>query len=108
MAESKLTGFTPEEIEHCKASMSKPAPMEALALIASGRVVIELSRDRRNVSIIELDGRRLKDPDHPEDMSRTLGLSGAWPLYRAGMINEYGVVTEAGRAALQLQGGSEQ
>lgn len=89
--------FTDEEIAKCKAAMSKPGPISALQLIASGRVLVEISRDRRDVLIDSLDGRPVRDPDHPD---RKMGIAGAWPLYRAGMIDEFGLVTEAGRAHL--------
>lgn len=88
--------FTEEEIAHCKAAMEKPAPLNALALIASGRAVVSLSKDRRDVVINELDGKRVRDPDYPDDEHRVCGLAGAWPLYRAGMIDDFGVVTQAG------------
>lgn len=94
-----MAAFTPEEVEHCKASMSKPAPQQALALIASGRLVVELSDDRRNVILDSIDGRKVRDEDYPGE-DRKCGLSGAWPLYRAGMIDTFGVVTPEGRAFL--------
>ncbi|WJS87277.1 hypothetical protein [Paracoccus sp. TOH] len=89
--------FTADEIDHCKAAMSKPAPLEALKLIASGRAIVELTPDRRDLYIDSLDGRPVRDPEFPD---RKMLLSGAWPLYRAGMIDEFGLVTPAGRAAL--------
>lgn len=89
--------MTPEEITRCKEAMRKPAPMQALQLIASGRVVIEVARGGRDVRIDELDGRPIRDPEHPD---RKMGLAGAWALYGAGMIDQYGVITPAGRAAL--------
>lgn len=92
--------FTPEEIERCKEAMSKPAPMGALRLIASGRAVIELASNRRDVLVSTIDGKPVRDPDYPDDPSRRMGLAGAWPLYRAGMIDQFGCVTEAGRELL--------
>jgi len=88
--------YTAEELARCKAAMSKPAPLEALRLIASGRLIVELSRDRRDVLIDQVDGRMVRDgaPD------RKMFLGGAWPLYRAGMISAFGVVTEEGRRDL--------
>lgn len=98
-----VQSFTPEEIALCKAAMSKPAPLEALRLIASGRLIIELSRDGRDVLIDQVDGRHVRDgsPD------RKMFLGGAWPLYRAGMINAYGVITEEGRRTLDQNRGGE-
>lgn len=95
--------FSDEEVAKCVEAMSKPSPLQALATIASGRVLIELSKDRRNVCIIALDGKRVRDPDYPNDPSRKIGLAGAWPLYRAGMIDEYGVITPAGLALLNAE-----
>lgn len=88
------------DVERCKAAMSKPGPMNALALIASGRVEVELYGPDRDVHIVTLDGKRVRDPEFPNDASRKMGLAGGWPLYRAGMIDQFGVVTPAGRAAL--------
>ncbi|MCY0148301.1 hypothetical protein OEG84_11415 [Hoeflea sp. G2-23] len=90
--------FTDEEIAHAKAAMKKPAPVGALRLIASGRAVVSLSKDGRDVLMEEIDGRKVRDPDHPD---QKMGLAGAWPLFRAGMIDQFGVVTEAGRAVLE-------
>lgn len=89
--------FTADEIAQCEAAMRKPAPLRALALIASGRVVIEISPDGRNVLLDEYDGQRFRDPEHPD---RKMGLAGAWPLFGAGMIDRFGVVTPAGLATL--------
>ncbi|RWR14235.1 hypothetical protein [Paenirhodobacter populi] len=92
--------FTPDEIDECRAAMMKPAPIGALALIASGRAVVELSDDRRNVYLDELDGRKMRDRGHK------LSISGAWPLYRAGMIDDSCRVTDAGRKLLAaVEGG---
>ncbi len=98
-----IESFSAEEIDRCREAMAKPAPRQALALIASGRVIVELSKDRRAVLVVEFDGEKVRDPDYPED--RECGLSGAWPLYRAGMIDEFGVVTLAGRQLL-AEGGA--
>lgn len=95
--------FTTEEIAQCEEAMQKPAPLRALALIASGRVVIEISPDGRNVLLDEYDGQRFRDPEHPE---RKMGLAGAWPLLGAGMIDRFGVVTAAGRATLAAHRGA--
>ncbi|CAH0343677.1 hypothetical protein [Rhizobium sp. CECT 9324] len=89
--------FTEEEIALCRDAMAKPAPIDALRLIASGRVLIELTKDRRDVYIDSIDGRLVRDPDH---LDRKMLLSGAWPLYRAGMIDDFGIITEHGRALL--------
>ncbi|MDF2994520.1 MAG: hypothetical protein K0R27_157 [Xanthobacteraceae bacterium] len=76
--------------------MSKPAPLAALELIASGRVLIEVTRDG-DVAIDRFDGRVVRDDEHPGEKMR---LAGGWPLYKAGMIDDFGLVTDAGRAAL--------
>lgn len=91
--------FSPDEIERCKAAMRKPYPRGVLRLIASGRGLFELTPDRCDVMIVELDGREIRDPDHPE--VRGMSMAGAWPLYRAGMIDEFCLVTDAGRRVLQ-------
>lgn len=93
--------FTEEEMDKCRAAMAKPAPLDALRLIASGRVLIELTKDKRDVYIDSLDGRLVRDPEHPD---RKMLLSGAWPLYRAGMIDDFGVITDEGRARLAQLG----
>lgn len=80
------TDFTPEEIEKCKAAMSKPAPRQALEAIAGG-ILVELTKDRRDM-LVTYRGERMF-------------LGGAWPLYRAGMVDEFGCVTDAGHAYLQ-------
>jgi len=96
--------FSPDEIARCVDAMAKPAPMEALRLIASGRVIIEVTQDGRDVMIDSYDGKPIRDPDFPD---RKMGLSGAWPLYRAGMIDRFGLVTDAGRATLSASGGEQ-
>lgn len=92
---------TPEEIERCRAAMSKPAPREALALIASGRLVFEIEKSG-DIMIDTLDGKKLRDPD----TGRKMGLSGAWPLYRAGMIDQFGRITDAGQELLAAERGN--
>lgn len=87
--------FTDQEIERAKAAMAKPGPLNALALIASGRAVIEISKSGRDVLIVELDGRRVKDPDYPDDPARKCGLAGGWALIPAGMLDEFGCLTKA-------------
>lgn len=89
--------FTPEEIAHCRAAMAKPAPLQALRLIASGRVIVEVSEDGRQVLLDECDGERIRDTDRP---GHKMVLAGAWPLYRAGVIDRFGIVTPEGRASL--------
>lgn len=96
--------FSSEEIRKCVDAMAKPAPLDALRLIASGRVLVEVTHDGRDVLIDSLDGRPVRDPEFPD---RKMGLSGAWPLYRAGMIDRFGLVTDAGRDALKAFGGGE-
>jgi hypothetical protein len=76
--------------------MLKPAPRDALALIASGRVLIEVAEDG-SVTLDQLDGQPIRDPEFPD---RKMGLAGSWPLLKAGMIDRYGLVTDAGRALL--------
>ena len=92
-----MPSFTDDEIEHCKAAMAKPAPLDALRLIASGRVLIDVANEGRDIYVDSLDGHPMRDPDNP---GRKMLLSGAWPLHRAGMIDDFGVVTEEGRAFL--------
>ncbi len=89
---------TPEHINRCMEAMSKPAPRSALRLIASGRVIVEVAGDGY-VYIDRFDGKKIRDTDHPGE-DRKMGLAGAWPLFHAGMIDRFGVVTEAGRALL--------
>lgn len=89
--------FTEEEIAHCKEAMAKPAPLQALRLIASGRAIVEMTEDRRDLYIESIDGETMRDPDHP---NRKMLLSGAWPLFRAGMIDQFCMVTAEGRAAI--------
>lgn len=91
--------LTEEHVQHCKAAMQKPAPIQALRLIASGRAIIEVAPDG-DVLIDCFDGKRVRDPDHPDCK---MGLAGAWPLYAAGMIDQFGVITDAGRATLKEQ-----
>lgn len=95
-----MTEFTAEEIARCVEAMAKPAPLDALRMIASGRLVVQLTHDRRDLLVAAWDGKLPRDPDHPDDPSRRMFLSGGWPLYRAGMIDAGGVVTDAGRALL--------
>lgn len=93
--------FTDKEIQECESAMSKPAPIRALELIASGEALVSLSKDGRVVYIETYRGKRISDPDFPE---RKMALSGAWPLYRAGMIDQYGCVTKAGHNLINQQG----
>ncbi|CAO4133488.1 hypothetical protein [Methylorubrum extorquens] len=88
--------ITAEHISRCKEAMSKPAPIQALRLIASGRASIEVTASG-DVLMDRFDGKRVRDPDHPDCK---MGLAGAWPLLHAGMIDRFGVVTDAGRALL--------
>lgn len=96
--------FTPDEIQKCVDAMAKPGPIDALKLIASGRAIIEISRDGRDVVLDSIDGKPVRDPDFPE---RKMGLAGAWPLYRAGMIDRFGLLTAAGHATIKSKGGAE-
>lgn len=88
-----MTIFTAEEIEECNQAMSDQESIDALELIASGRLKIELTEDKRDVLIDKIDGKNLRDPYFP---SQKMQLNGAWPLYRAGMIDDNGNVTQAG------------
>ncbi|GBR54331.1 MULTISPECIES: hypothetical protein [Acetobacter] len=92
------TEFSKEEVEKCVQAMSRTACIEALELIASGFVIIELTSDRRDVYIDRLHGVEVRDPDNP---CRKMLMSGAWPLFRAGMINQFGTVTPAGMKLLK-------
>ncbi|WP_322895204.1 MULTISPECIES: hypothetical protein [unclassified Yoonia] len=86
--------FTAERIAHCQAAMSKPAPRQALAFLASGRATVEI--DQAGYILIDtVDGQSLRDN------GRKMGLSGAWPLLAAGMVDQSGCVTDAGRELLQ-------
>lgn len=87
--------FAPEEVKRCLDAMAKPAPQQALALIASGRLVFEFDSSW-DVLIDSLDGKAVRDPE----TGRKMGLSGAWPLYRAGMLDHFGRVTDAGKQLL--------
>ena len=78
-------------------AMNKPAPRQALAMIASGRVKVMLGRDLY-VYLDEIDGQKIRD------RGRMMSIAGSWPLYRAGMIDERCAITEAGRALLDQVG----
>lgn len=91
--------FSDAEIERCKAAMGKPAPREALALIASSRVAVELSSDGRDVYLDQLDGMPVRDRGHK------MSISGAWPLFRAGMIDVDCKVTDAGQQLINAVDG---
>jgi hypothetical protein len=93
---SKPDSITQDALARCVAAMSKPAPRDALALIASGRVTVEVRSDG-DCYLDTLNGKRVRDPGHPDMM---MPIAGAWPLFRAGMIDQFGVVTDAGRALL--------
>lgn len=89
--------YTEEEIARCREAMSKKGPQEALRLIASGRVIIDLTADGRDIYVESFDGRKVRDPDFPD---RRMTMAGGWPLFIAGMIDEFGIITAAGRKAL--------
>lgn len=91
--------YTPDEINACQAAMSKPAPIEALMLLASGRVVAHISDDGRQVFLDTLDGQKIRDRGHK------MSIAGAWPLYIAGMIDENCALTDAGHATLASAAG---
>ena len=94
--------FSAAEIARCKAAMGKPAPRGALVLIASSRVVVELSSDGRDVYLDQLDGMPLRHNGHK------MLISGAWPLFRAGMIDVDCKVTDAGQQLIDaIDGGAE-
>lgn len=89
--------FTDDEISLCINAMDKPAPRQALELIASGRIIVSLSKDRREVYVETYNGELVRDPDFPD---RKMGMAGAWPLFRAGMIDQFGCITQKGRDLL--------
>lgn len=89
--------WTAEEVERCKAAMALPAPIKALADIASGAIVVSLTKDGRDCYVEDFNGRPWRDPEFPD---RKGLLAGAWPLRRAGMIDDFGCVTEEGRRLL--------
>lgn len=93
-----MSAFTEAEIASAKAALDKPAPMDALRMVASGRGLFQLTDDRRDILIMEWDGKPIIDPEFPDRRGALLG--GGWALYRAGMVDEYCTVTRAGRAAL--------
>lgn len=86
-------GSAPDSERRFLDAMKKPAPRQALALLASGRVKVMLGRDL-DVYLDELDGRKIRDRGH------MMAIAGAWPLYQAGMIDERCNITKAGRAIL--------
>lgn len=88
--------FTDEEIAYCNVAMSKPAPRAALEVIAEGCVIVEVTEAGRGLVIDTCYGQKLRDRGHK------MGLSGGWPLLRAGMIDDAGKVTDKGRAFLAL------
>jgi len=81
--------------ERCVSVIERRAPavVEALAFIASGRALIEVNTDSGNVTLDSIDGKPFRDPEFPE---RKVGLAGAWPLYHGGLIDQYGLPTQAG------------
>lgn len=83
------------EAERCRAAMVKPGPIEALRLLASGRVTIVVRNNK--IYVDTFDGRIVRDPDHPECM---MELAGSWPFVPAGIVDQFGCITPAGRAAL--------
>jgi hypothetical protein len=94
--------FSADEIERCKAAMAKPAPRGALLFIASPAVVAELSSDGRDIYLDMINGSALRD------RGRKMTISGAWPLFRAGMIDADCKVTDIGRQLIDaMEGGAE-
>jgi hypothetical protein len=94
--------FTDEEVAKCKAAMDKPSPLQALRAIVSGEVTVTLDRDGRNVTIDTYHGKTFRDADYPGE-DRRVGLAGAWPLFRAGLIDEDGSPTSLGREMAKVQ-----
>ncbi len=92
--------FSDEFVARCKAAMSKSAPQDALRLVASGRVTIEVTT-KGDINLDTLDGQPIRDQGH------RMGLAGAWPLVAAGMVDQFGVVTEDGRAFLEIIGAGQ-
>lgn len=86
-------------LQRCKDAMSKPAPMDALRLIASGRATILVRGSE--ILLDALDGSAVREiDDEITTTGRMLGLAGAWPLVGAGMVDRFGCVTEDGRKML--------
>lgn len=81
--------------DRCRAVIERRAPavVQAMAFIASGRALIEVNTDSGNVTLDSIDGKPMRDPEFPD---RKMGLAGAWPLYHGGLIDQYGVPTQAG------------
>ena len=90
--------FTDEEVQRAKAAMTKETPLNALRAIASGLGTFRLTDDGRDVMILRWRGRDMADPEFPE--RRGAFFAGAWPLYRAGMIDRDCNVTVDGLIAL--------
>lgn len=85
--------FTTDRIACCEEAMSKPGPRQALRLVASGRVFVEVKKDG-DLYLDEMDGKPVRYN------GQKMGIAGAWPLIAAGMVDQYGVVTPKGQAFL--------
>jgi hypothetical protein len=72
----------------------RPAVLDTLALLCQGRAIIEVSHDGECGYLDILDGKAVRDPDHPD---RKLVMPGVWTLYRGGYVDRFGAPTEAGR-----------
>ena len=90
--------FSEDHIAKCKAAMTKSGPQEALRLLGSGRVTVEVTPGG-DLLLDTLDGKRIRDH------GRKIGIAGAWPLVVAGMVDRFGVVTQEGRELLAELGG---
>lgn len=89
--------FSDEYVRKCEAAMKKKGPLEALALVASGRVIVEVSKDGKDLYLDKLNGRSIRDSDHP---NQKMILAGSWPLVASGAVDNFGLVTAKGHAYL--------
>jgi hypothetical protein len=75
-----------------------PAVRTTLQDIASGRMVISLDIKRQCGELESFDGHNYRDPESPE---RKLLVAGAYTLFVAGYLTQFGTITDAGRLALR-------
>lgn len=80
--------------------MAKPAPRDALRFIASGRAVILVKGT--DIYLDTSNGRRVRHAgdDRIAETGDMMVLGGAWPLIAAGMVDQFGCVTQKGREFL--------
>jgi hypothetical protein len=74
----------------------KPAARGTLELIGSGRAVIEVDHKAHCGRVDTIDGVTIRDPEFPD---RKMLLPGVWTLFQAGLIDAFGLITEAGQRA---------